>query len=140
LCIGKEHLIRNGRDPNFRVWKGLGPRDSSDEEWEEHFKTSNRHPLGQLDSQVNTRDMVDNAFLKEPLLLEMEEKVQDIVTAVFALGDFVHEECREDLCEDDGADLSNMGVIIDEDLERQDNNDSFDLAMLEGTRDHRAQS
>jgi hypothetical protein len=28
----REHLIKNGRDPRMRVWKGPGTRDSSDEE------------------------------------------------------------------------------------------------------------
>jgi hypothetical protein len=39
-------------------------RDSSDEDWKEHFKTSNWRLSGQLNSQVNTRDMVENAFLE----------------------------------------------------------------------------
>jgi hypothetical protein len=75
--------------------------------------------------------MVNNAFLQEPLLSEMEEIVQDVVTTAFALRYSLHEECIEDSRKDDGTDLSNMEVIVDEDLERQDNNDSFDPAMLE---------
>lgn len=39
----REHLIHNGNDPRFRVWRSLGSRDSSDEEWEEDF----RRPVGQ---------------------------------------------------------------------------------------------
>jgi hypothetical protein len=41
LYIVREHLIMNGQDPNFRVWRGPSMRDSSNEEWEEHFRTSN---------------------------------------------------------------------------------------------------
>ena len=49
----------------------------------------------------------------------------------FALGDTIHEEYREDSRKDDGADLPNMGIIINKDLKRQDNNDCFEPAMLE---------
>jgi hypothetical protein len=30
----REHLIHNGKELSFRVWKGLNTRDSIDEEWE----------------------------------------------------------------------------------------------------------
>jgi hypothetical protein len=53
------------------------------------------------------------------------------VTVAFALGDTIHEEYREDSRKDDGVELSNMGITINEDLERQDNNDCFDPAILE---------
>jgi hypothetical protein len=31
----KEHLIQNGKEPSFRVWKGINIRDPLDEEWEQ---------------------------------------------------------------------------------------------------------
>jgi hypothetical protein len=34
----REHLIHNGRELFFRVWKGPSTRDSIDEEWEEFRK------------------------------------------------------------------------------------------------------
>jgi hypothetical protein len=37
LATIREHLIQNGRDSEFRVWRGPGNRDSSDEEWEQDF-------------------------------------------------------------------------------------------------------
>jgi hypothetical protein len=37
LATVRKHLIRNGRHSNFRVWRGPGDRDSSDEEWEADF-------------------------------------------------------------------------------------------------------
>jgi hypothetical protein len=37
LATVKEHLIRNGRDDNFRVWRGPGSRDTSDDDWEDYF-------------------------------------------------------------------------------------------------------
>jgi hypothetical protein len=38
----KEHLTHNGWDLSFRVWRGLGNKDSSNKEWEEHFKVPTR--------------------------------------------------------------------------------------------------
>ncbi len=35
----KKHFILNGREPSFRMWRGLGDRDSSYEEWEVEWKT-----------------------------------------------------------------------------------------------------
>jgi hypothetical protein len=52
LCTVREHLIRNKRDPNFRVWKGLGMRDSSNEEWGEHF----RKRVDNMGNNTYTRD------------------------------------------------------------------------------------
>jgi hypothetical protein len=37
LATVREHLIRNRRHLDFRVWRGPGSRDSSDDEWDEHF-------------------------------------------------------------------------------------------------------
>ncbi len=34
----RNHFILNGREPSFKVWRGLGERDSSDEEWEAEWK------------------------------------------------------------------------------------------------------
>jgi hypothetical protein len=34
----KEHLIHNGEDPRYRVWRGSGNKNSSNEEWEEEFR------------------------------------------------------------------------------------------------------
>ena len=45
----QDHLIRNGRDAQFRVWRGLGTRDSSDEEWEHEFWEPNDNRDMELD-------------------------------------------------------------------------------------------
>jgi hypothetical protein len=37
LTTIKEHLIINGRHPNFRIWRVPGNKDSSYEEWKEEF-------------------------------------------------------------------------------------------------------
>lgn len=38
----KDHLIHNGRDVRFQVWRGLDNRDSLNEEWEEESKVPNK--------------------------------------------------------------------------------------------------
>jgi hypothetical protein len=127
----REHLILKGRDPNFRVWKDPGATDSSDEEWEGHMRTCNQQLPVELDSQVDTRDMVDNAFLEEPLLPDVEEIVHDVVTSAFDLGDVVHEECNDSLGEGDAANLSEHGVTSCKDVEGHETSDHFDPTMLE---------
>jgi hypothetical protein len=87
------------------MWKEPGVRDSSDEEWEEHMRRSNQRPLQRLDPQVNTRGMVENAFIEEPLPKEVEEIVRAVVTDAFTLGDSVTEECREGSSGGDGGNL-----------------------------------
>jgi hypothetical protein len=127
----REHLILNGRDPNFRVWRGPGARDSSDEEWEGHMRTHNQRLPVELDSHVDTRGMVDNAFLEEPLPPDFEEIVHDVVTSAFDLGDAVHEECNDNSGEGDAANLSEHGVTSCEDVEGHETSDHFDPTMLE---------
>jgi hypothetical protein len=75
----RKHLILNERDPNFRVWRGPSARDSSDEEWEGHMRTRNQQLPVELDSHVDTRGMVDNAFL-EPLCMKNATTVKGKVT------------------------------------------------------------
>ncbi len=69
----KGHLIHNGRDLRFRVWRGQSTRDSSNEKWEEEFKRS----LPQQQSQpfnftIDVQAMVANAFqqLDDPMSME----------------------------------------------------------------------
>jgi hypothetical protein len=127
----REHLILNERDPNFRVWRGPGARDSSDEEWEGNMRTRIQRLQVEPDSQVDTRRMVDNAFMEEPLPPDVEEIVHDIVTGAFDRRDSVHEECNNGSGEDDGASLPNHGVTSAEDIEGHKNSDGFDPTMLE---------
>jgi hypothetical protein len=127
----RKHLILNGRDPNFRVWRGPDTRDSSDEEWGGHMHTHNQRLPVELDSHVDTRGMVDNAFLEEPLPPDVVEIVHDVVTRAFDLGDAVHEECKDNLGKDDATNLSEHGVTSCKDVEGYETSDHFDPTMLE---------
>ena len=40
----RDHLVQNGRDSEFRAWKGPGERYSFDEEWEEEFWRPEQQP------------------------------------------------------------------------------------------------
>jgi hypothetical protein len=131
LKIVREYLILNGRDPNFRVWRGPGKRDLSDEEWEGNMCTRNQQLQVEPNSQVDMRRMVDNAFMEEPFPPDVEEIVHDVVTGAFDLGDSVHEECNDGSREGDGASLLDQGVTSAEDIEGHENSDGFDPTMLE---------
>ena len=89
-----------------------------------------RRPI-ELDSHVDTRGMIDNAFLEEPLPLDIEEIVNDIVTGAFDLRDAVHEECNNNSEEGDAANLSEHGITSCEDVEGHETSDHFDPTMLE---------
>ena len=45
----REHLICNGRHSEFRIWRGPGDRDSSDEEWEADFWTPSAQQSAHVD-------------------------------------------------------------------------------------------
>ena len=72
--------------------EGPDARDSYDKKWEGHMRTHNQRLPVELDSHVDTRGMVDTAFLEEPLPLNVVEIVHDIVTKAFDLRNVVHKE------------------------------------------------
>jgi hypothetical protein len=84
-------------------------QDSSDEEWEDDSRRRVSPLQLEIDSQVNTRDMVDNVFLEEPLPTEVEDIVADVVICAFALGDSIHEECSDESLHDGGSTLPSHG-------------------------------
>ena len=87
----KDHLINNGRKPAFRVWRGPGARDSSDDEWEQEFKIPSGAHDGQFDAKLDMEGMVEDAFqqcdeLTVPVL-PLEEQLEDIVMDAFTITD-----------------------------------------------------
>jgi hypothetical protein len=97
----REHLIKNGRDPRMRVWKGPGTRDSSDEEWEEEvLNPPTRDPV-LIDAQVDTVDMVRDAFQVHDNSGTAEERVREEALRAFTAADIVHEECSGSLSSSD---------------------------------------
>jgi hypothetical protein len=96
LQIVREHLTQNGRDLEFQVWRGQGERDSSDEEWEEDLWKPNedRHP--ELDKQVDTRGMINDAFQQWDELDEgdlVENTMEAAVAEAFNLANEIHDSC-----------------------------------------------
>ena len=126
----RSHLIKNGRHPCFRVWRGPGARDSSDEEWEDSGTSANQRPTVPLDSHVNTRDMVDNAFLAEPPPREVDDAVEEVVADAFALADSVHAECSPSSAGDEGPYVPTDDDISDGDPEHPEESTGFDPAFL----------
>jgi hypothetical protein len=71
----KEHLIRNKRHADFKVWRGPSSRDLSDNEWEENFWVPAAEHRGVVDKQVDTRRMVEETFQQENETFTFEERV-----------------------------------------------------------------
>ncbi len=49
----RNHLILNGRDPSFRVWRGPRDKDFSDEEWEVECRRPIEHQNLEFDLQTD---------------------------------------------------------------------------------------
>jgi hypothetical protein len=120
------------------VWKGPGVQDSSDEEWEDDSRRRVSPLQLEIDSQVNTQDMVDNVFLEEPLPTEVEDIMADVVTCAFALGDSIHEECGDESLHDGGSTLPSYGRSEHSDYDtgdlvadEEDNTSNLDATLLE---------
>jgi hypothetical protein len=98
----KIHLIKYGRDPAFRVWRGPGERDASDEEWETEVKRPFKPHDGRLDEGLDMHAMVEDAFDQideapaHPSTLE--EQIEDIVIDAFTV---VDELANDDLPQSD---------------------------------------
>jgi hypothetical protein len=94
LTIVREHLIQNGRDSEFRVWRDPGDRDSSDEEWEQEFWRPEQQPTEALNEQIDTRNMINNTLQECDDPIPLEERLQEVVAEAFIVGDNIHNECR----------------------------------------------
>ncbi len=125
----------NGRDPRFRVWRGLGIRSSANEECEEEF----RRPVPQQQSQpfesaIDVQAMVANAFQQLDDHVLMGKKVVDITEDVFRVANGLEEKTNEG--DIDGAteipfdieDQQPLGDVPFEDVHREHN---FDPMALE---------
>ena len=94
LAKVKEHLIQHGKEPIFRIWRGPGDRDSSNEEWEQEFKTPRQtHENGVMDAGFEVRTMVEDAFQgedeqRQPLEDTLHEIVMDAFHVVDGLDQF----------------------------------------------------
>ena len=116
LAKVKDHLIQHGREPTYRLWRGPGDRDSSDEEWKQEFKTpSLPREKVQLDIGVDVRSMVQDAFQeidehKPPL----EERVEEIVMDAFTVVDDLQEGENDDSGDEDNEEpLGDTGIEHD---------------------------
>ena len=101
----REHLIRNGRDPNSRMWRGSGVRDSSDEEWEEEFWNPSPEVANEVGAIVDTRGMIAQVLRPRESPSVTPERVQEEVQTAFAVADSVEEQF-EDVDPPDFADVS----------------------------------
>jgi hypothetical protein len=85
LATIRKHLIRNRRHSDFRVWRGPGNRDSSDDEWDEHLWAPTAQTTREVDVQVDTQHMVEETFQQANETYMLEERVQEVALDAFAL-------------------------------------------------------
>jgi hypothetical protein len=129
----RDHLVQNGRDSEFRVWKGPGERHSSDEEWKEEFWRPKQQPQETLDAHIDTRGMIHNTFEERDESDPGYSRVQEVVADAFTMADNIHDECRfadnwnepcfDNIVEDD--------VPSNVDDAKEDGNVQFDSDSLE---------
>jgi hypothetical protein len=130
LATVKDHLINYGREPAYRVWRGPGTRDSSDEEWEEEYRRPSMTSDGQLDVGLDMPGMVTDAFtqLDEPNVPvhPLESELGNIVTDAFNIVDEL-ENVLDDESED-GVDDEPMGA---NDCDQPEEGGNDDPRMME---------
>jgi hypothetical protein len=56
------HLIHNGRDPRFRVWRRPSNKNLLNKEWEEEFRRLTKQQTQPLNVAIDMQAMVANAF------------------------------------------------------------------------------
>ena len=113
----KDHLIKNGREPTFRVQRGLGDRDSSDDKWEQEFRRLSRAHDGHLDAGLDMQGMIKDVIWEfddpPPNLPTPEGQLHDIVMDAFSIVDELDDELDDKPLGDNGC--SNLGKEIHDD-------------------------
>jgi hypothetical protein len=109
----------------FRVWRGPGVTDSSDEEWEEEFWRPAQSKEAEVDAQVDTQEMLHDAFQSTKDPTDMEERVRQEVLQAFTATNDVYEEYSHGLSssgedeaegnemEDQAGDSNNIDCGVD---------------------------
>ncbi len=128
------HLIHNGRDPRFRVWRCPSNKNSLNKEWEEEFRRLTKQQTQPLNVAIDMQAMVANAFqqLNDPISLE--DILVDIVEDVLKIVDGLQQEANEGDRDGDGKVPFNnegqqpSGDTSFDDVQQEHN---FDLMALE---------
>ena len=121
----KDHLIHFGREPAFRVWRGPGARDASDDEWEQKFRRPCGENDGQFDEGLDMQGMVADAFIEcdEPPTPQspLEEQLEHIVMEALTIADELANDGEDD--SDEGSDEEPMGDTETSNLEEEHHDD-----------------
>lgn len=83
----RKHFILNGREPSFRIWRCLGDRDSSYEEWEAEWKTPITKHNQEFGLHTNIRGMVQDPFQQVDQPNILEEKAMEVPEKAFMIFD-----------------------------------------------------
>jgi hypothetical protein len=129
----RAHLIKNGRDPRMRVWRGLENRDSSDDDWEEEFWRPGTGDPVIMDARVDTREMVNDAFKSNDNMANIEDRVQEETYMAFTTADTVHDECTRSsgTTDEDAMDYGAGKEAGDVDTADGGEDAEFNLGVLE---------
>jgi hypothetical protein len=133
------YLLRHGRHLLFRVWRGLRDRDSSDEDWEEEFWRPTAASHAKMDVQVDTREMLNDAFQVTDDPIDIEERAREEVLAAFTVADVVHKEYSHGpyTSGDDDVASGRLGEPIGDTTTADEGNDgNFDPKPLEEALQH----
>jgi hypothetical protein len=92
-------------------------RDSSNEEWEEEFKTPRRaHDDGRMDAGIEVRSMVEDVFQEiDHQQQPLEETMQDIVMDAFTVVDGLQDGACDSGDDDDEEPMGDVGNENDKD-------------------------
>ena len=77
----ERHLLRHGRSPECRIWRGPSTPDSSDEEWELHDSlpsVEHSHRIQERDSGLEMRQMMQDMYQQVRAFEETEERLDNI--------------------------------------------------------------
>jgi hypothetical protein len=76
----------------------------SDEEWEAHYWAPKVQQTEDVDPQVDTWQMVEDAFEQADDVAALEDRVQDVILGAFTAADEVHADCARDSNSEDDVD------------------------------------
>ena len=114
------HLIRHGRSPDSRSWRGPSEPDSSDDEWEEDYtaRMTGKNQRPQIhDSGVLVRNLMQDIFQEVQAFTAAEENIENITMSALESMDKI-----TGLNDKGGTDNANLGGASN--LNRDEENDN----------------
>ena len=86
----ERHLLRYGRSPECRTWRGPEEPDSSDDEWEEQYSASISASAGRpdvRDSGLHMRQMMKHIYQQVDQFIESKEQIDNVTMSALQTAD-----------------------------------------------------